>query len=351
MVIFFCPATFLESFISFQVPSFAWRSNVLSDLRHVSQDNGINVRTPVAQQYHLDSRRHHPYQSLDGDLINGKNEKKQYYQLNSKKHHQYQPDPKLYQQEQPQEPESVHHSELEKVLNGGTEESKLGKESTKPENGVNSKLKIVKNKNKNGRIVIVMSKYMENGKQPGEEMKQTETSENCVNGAVEKPFLKDDRNGQDHHAGAEEFQKVDTSQLTKNSGPDSSENSIHKRRHSEPSGERGDAKSFLSCRSISAPNPSSSEDQINSTSLNGHHSSASCQDEPMDLSFTGSRGARNDVTDCGSNGRSNLAEKEDAASTQEPERASNFTPFLGNIIITDVTANCLTVTFKEYVPV
>lgn len=30
-------------------------------------------------------------------------------------------------------------------------------------NGIGGKMKIVKNKNKNGRIVIVMSKYMENG--------------------------------------------------------------------------------------------------------------------------------------------------------------------------------------------
>ena len=31
--------------------------------------------------------------------------------------------------------------------------------------GIGGKMKIVKNKNKNGRIVIVMSKYMENGMQ------------------------------------------------------------------------------------------------------------------------------------------------------------------------------------------
>ncbi|ELR60882.1 E3 SUMO-protein ligase CBX4, partial [Bos mutus] len=36
----------------------------------------------------------------------------------------------------------------------------------------------------------------------------------------------------------------------------------------------------------------------------------------------------------------------------EPEEPlSEFKPFFGNIIITDVTANCLTVTFKEYVTV
>lgn len=329
------------------------------------------------QQYHLDSRRQHPYRSLDDVLISGKNEKKQYYQLNSKKHHQYQPNPKLFQQEQAQEPDSGRHSdpktvsmELENVLDGGKEESQLGKERTGPGNEINSKLKIVKNKNKNGRIVIVMSKYMENGKQVDGELKQNEPSEkgsDYTNGAVEKTserngfengYHKDDKNGQVHHAGFEEFQNVEPSQLMKKPGPNSSENSAHKRRHSEPSRDQRDAKSFLSCRSISAPNASSGQGQGQSsgTSFNGRRRmtpgfSDSCQDEPMDLSFAGSRRARNAITDCQTRGPSNLAEKEKTPPTREPECARSFAPFLGNIIITDVTANCLTVTFKEYVPV
>ncbi|MCJ8730113.1 hypothetical protein PDJAM_G00114350 [Pangasius djambal] len=348
-----------------QVPSFARRSSVLSGLHDASQDNGIHVKTSAdplpMQQYHLESRSTHPYQSLDDVLINGKHEKKQYYQLNSKKHHQYQPDPKLYQQEQAREPDSGRHSdvkavsmELEKVLDGGKGESELSMESTRPVNGISSKLKIVKNKNKNGRIVIVMSGVKQN--------EPPERGTNYANGAVEKTkhserngfengYHKDDRNGQVHRAGFEE-----TSQLVKKSGPNSSENVVLKRCHSEPSGDRQSAKSFLSCRSISAPNASSSQGQSNVTSLNGHHSSASglCdsfQDEPMDLSFTGSRGARNALTDCRTNGRSNPAEEETPPPTRDPEPAPSFAPFLGNIIITDVTANCLTVTFKEYVPV
>ncbi|MCI4375947.1 hypothetical protein PGIGA_G00115500 [Pangasianodon gigas] len=353
-----------------QVSSFARRSSVLSDLHDASQDNRIHVKTSAdlmqMQQYHLESRRKHPYQSLDDVLINGKNEKKQYYQLNGKKHHQYQPNPKLYQQEQAQEPGSGRHSdvkavstELEKVLDGGKGESELSMESTRPVNGISSKLKIVKNKNKNGRIVIVMSGVKQN--------EPSERGTNYANGAVEKTkhsersgfengYHKDDRNGQVHRAGFEEFQNVETSQLMKKSGPNSSENVVLKRCHSEPSGDRQNAKSFLSCRSISAPNASLSQGQSNVMSLNGHHSltselSDSFQDEPMDLSFTGSRGARNTITDCRTNGRSNPAEKETTPSTREPEHAPSFAPFLGNIIITDVTANCLTVTFKEYVPV
>lgn len=323
------------------------------------------------QQFHLDSRRQHPYQSLDDVLINGKNEKKQCYQLNSKKHHTHQPEPKLYQPKTQELDSGCHSSmkavsmELEKVLDGGAEESKLSKESTRPVNRISSKLKIVENKNKNGRIVIVMSKYMENGKQADGGMKQNEPSErgtNYANGTVERAKNSQrnwfengyDRNGQVHRAGFEE-----TLQLMEKSSPNPPENTVLKRRHSEPSSDQRDAKSFLSCRSISTPNASSSQGQSNVTSLNGHRNltsdfsfSDSCQDEPMDLSFTGSRGARSAITDCQTNGRSNLVEKKTTPSTREPEGdAPSFTPFLGNIIITDVTANCLTVTFKEYVPV
>ncbi|XP_053494596.1 E3 SUMO-protein ligase CBX4-like [Ictalurus furcatus] len=344
-----------------QVPSFALRSSVLSDLHDASQENGLHLKTSVdptlMRQCQLQSRRQHPYQSLDNVLINGKNEQKQYYQLNSRKHHQYQPDPKLYQQVQAQEPDSGRHSdakavsmELEKVLDGGKEESTLSKESTKPVKGINSKLKIVENKNKNGRIVIVMSKYMENGKEADGGVKQDEPSERGTNHAngtetngLENGHHKDDRNGQVHRAVIEEFQNVETSQLMKISGPISSENGIHKRRHSEHSSVRRDTKSFLNCRSISAPNASSSQGRS--------ELSDACQDEPMDLSFTGSRGERNTIKDCRTNGHLNLAERETTPSTREPERAPSFTPFLGNIIITDVTTNCLTVTFKEYVPV
>ncbi|KAB0395072.1 hypothetical protein E2I00_003433 [Balaenoptera physalus] len=43
---------------------------------------------------------------------------------------------------------------------------------------------------------------------------------------------------------------------------------------------------------------------------------------------------------------------ENGMQADEPEEPlSEFKPFFGNIIITDVTANCLTVTFKEYVTV
>lgn len=359
------------NFISFQVPSFARRSSVLSNLHDASQDNGFRVKmstdpTPM-QQHHLNRRRQHPYHSQDDVMINGKNEKKQYYQLSSGKHHTPQLEPTL-DQTKTQEPDPGGRSnvkavstELEKVLEGGKSESesKLSKESTRPVNRISSKLKIVENKNKNGRIVIVMSKYMENGKQVDGGVKQNEALEkgtNYTNGAVERTKHSQRNgfgNGRVHGAGFEE-----TSQLMEKSSPNPYENTVLKRCHSEPSSNRCDTKSFLSCRSISTPNASLSPSHSNVTSLNGHHSltsdslfSDSCQDEPMDLSFTGSRGARNAIRDCRTNGHSNPAEEQTTPSTREPESdALSFAPFLGNIIITDVTANCLTVTFKEYVP-
>ncbi|XP_058258295.1 E3 SUMO-protein ligase CBX4-like isoform X2 [Hemibagrus wyckioides] len=341
-----------------QVSSFARRSSVLSDLHDVSQGSGFRLNPSAGvtqmQQFCLDSRRQQPYQSLDDVLINGKNEKKQYYQLHSMNHHQYRPDPTPYQQEQSREPDQERHGdvkdvsmELEKVLDGGKGDLKLIQESTRPVNGTNSKLKIVKNKNKNGRIVIVMSKYMENGKRVDRRVKQNQSVErgtNCVNGSAEgtKPS---ERNGFEN--GFHENNK--------NGQTATSENGVYKRHHSEPCGDQRGAQSFLSRRSISAPNASSRQGQSNGTSVNGHHSttdlSDSCQDEPMDLSFSGSRGARNTPTDCRSNELSAPAETEMPPPTREPESAPSFTPFLGNIIITDITANCLTVTFKEYVPV
>lgn len=339
------------------------RSSVLSDLQHVK----ASVDAPPMQRYRLDGRKPHQYHSLDDVLINGKDEGNQYYQLNSKKHHPYRPDPKLFHQE----PNPGRHGrtravsiELEKVLDGGNGEPKLSTESTGPENGINSKLKIVKNKNKNGRIVIVMSKYMENGKQVDGGTKQNEPPERGTNYAnctvetakqserngLENGYHEDDKNTPLNCSGFKEIQNSEISQLLNISGPNSAGNSTHKRRHSEPSSNRRDTRSFLSCRSISAPNASPIR------GLNGHagvtsDASDSFQDEPMDLSFTGSRGSRKANTGWRPNGCSNPAEKEATDLTRESEDAPSFAPFLGNIIITDVTTNCLTVTFKEYVPV
>lgn len=161
---------------------------------------------PQTQQYQLNSKKHHQYQPLgrEREAEQQANGKKYYYQLNSKKHHHYQPGLKVHEPmfAKPREVKAPELSnkgynlppvlqqkwirdkdsgcltkvkditmELKKLpadLNGHKEPEKVKpKEDTSPQsNGVSSsKLKIVKNKNKNGRIVIVMSKYMENGMQ------------------------------------------------------------------------------------------------------------------------------------------------------------------------------------------
>ncbi|KAG1949505.1 chromobox protein [Pimephales promelas] len=220
-----------------QVPSFARRSSVLTDLQGVSQDEDNQPKATSdlvqSQQYQLNSKKHHPYQPKPKDKqgnarTNGK--KKHYYQLNSKKHHHYQPNPKMYDSlyqrlKETKVPElidkewnlspALQHKCVSKVRNITMELktfSKLNssddvnvtannaKEDTAPANGISRKLKIVKNKNKNGRIVIVMSKYMENGTQTAKIKKgmadakkkrqaQDEKAPNLPN-MVHKPSLK-----------------------------------------------------------------------------------------------------------------------------------------------------------------
>lgn len=205
-----------------KVPSFARRSSVLTDLQGVSQDEDnqpkANSDLVQSQQYQLNSKKHHPYQPNPKDKhgnarTNGK--KKHYYQLNSKKHHHYQPNPKMYdslyqrlretkvpeltdkewnlspalQQKWVQDKDSGCLSKMRNItmelknlskLNGRDDlnvTANNAKEDTAPANGISSKLKIVKNKNKNGRIVIVMSKYMENGTQTAKIKKGMANSE------------------------------------------------------------------------------------------------------------------------------------------------------------------------------
>uniref|UniRef100_A0AAR2JZ33 Chromobox 4 n=1 Tax=Pygocentrus nattereri TaxID=42514 RepID=A0AAR2JZ33_PYGNA len=432
-----------------QVSSFARRSSVLSGLQEASQDNSLKAVVDPAQtqQYQLNSRKLHQYQPIckesSGDaLVNGK--KKHYYQLNSKKHHHYQPDPKMYQdvkgtevdkeswnlpkalpQKWLQDKDVVCLNKvkditigLEKLpanLHGGVK-SELAKEDVNQANGVSNRLKIVKNKNKNGRIVIVMSKYMENGTQAAKikngEMdvgaRQQELLENqsdvtdknkhSKKHSLENGWKKDNKDdgtpppcGFTNGISGPAVDGLVTSSTNKakelhSSSPDQSSQlttkscmnskllqkavlhhldqktsqGTHKRRYSEPNSERdSEAKRFLSFRSISAPNAETSHCQSNGhQNSNGHRFEFSdCQDEPMDLSCSRSRKENSSITNCQINGNSKTSEKEVAPQQErtqkdpESEHAPSFTPFLGNIIITDVTANCLTVTFKEYVTV
>lgn len=492
-----------------QVPSFARRSSILADLHEASLDEDscqktspIQMLRPQGQQYQLNSKKHHQYQPLcrEREAEQQANGKKFYYQLNSKKHHHYQPDLKVQEPifAKPREvkaPELVNKGynlppvlqqkwvrdkdsgcltkvkditmELKKLsadLNGSKEPEKVKpKEDALPQsNGVNNgKLKIVKNKNKNGRIVIVMSKYMENGMQAAKiKNGDSETAEKApagsdgstenhlekmrlvkklglMNGFAKTPKDKptipsSGLNGdcpkekeqspnreptvteQDKHVEvrgqgqlpADHPLQLTTkpnllslpldrgvpSQLDKR-GSQGGYQGLKRHFSDTDSEKQGSSKRFFSSRSISAPNSASPPAQSISAHQNGHQGHSGLQDcgyadqeEPMDLSIVKSRPKATQAethtpaetvtqaethaqvetdtqTDAHTESepqtetqKTTEAEKVDSLSVSNHEKRKeetfpSFQPFLGNIVITDITTNCLTVTFKEYITV
>ncbi|XP_039596070.1 E3 SUMO-protein ligase CBX4 [Polypterus senegalus] len=457
-----------------QLPAFARRSGILSGLQEATMEAEITKTESMQgskiqqQQYQLNSKKHHQYQpngkeSQVEQQINGK--KKYYYQLNSKKHHHYQPDPKMYdlQFQRSKESNGQVHLEHSRTLGAPMRPKWVNSKETgclaqvkdlsldlkkvpvqhavteqaeKPNgvthagrdvlaNGIGSKMKIVKNKNKNGRIVIVMSKYMENGmqsvkiksgepnadRQPQE--RKTDMSENIPerikllgvekteNGHIKEAeglqtiscsefktghYIREDvklSNGLEKGAhetenGAEPPSDEPLQLTTKpNLIPwpfemgvlsrvdqrrdDTGLNVAHSRKRnlSEPNEHRvGVSKKFLAARSISAP--SSAPQVAQEKPVNGHFNgfyNGSGQnygfddpnpEEPIDLSFVKPR-TETEICKPVQVEPETPVPPETQPNKEEP--VSCFKPFLGNIVITDVTANCLTVTFKEYIAV
>ncbi|XP_023647788.2 E3 SUMO-protein ligase CBX4 isoform X1 [Paramormyrops kingsleyae] len=457
-----------------QLPAFARRSSVLSGLQGSSLDEDSRLKSDAVpmhrsqtQQYQLNSKKHHQYQPncKEGQVeqqIHGK--KKFYYQLNSKKHHHYQPDPKMYdlQYQKTREgkgqesnsqgwnlPSALQEKwlcdkdiSLNKISSLTEDMKKLpgqfngseptltsnNKEPVVP-NGISSKMKIVKNKNKNGRIVIVMSKYMENGMQSARikngdpnsaerpndaKLSEDSSAESLLDKIklVKKPVqdnglpkenktemsatplpLTQSSVEQEHSAKEDtivtEGEKTDECgsqpdlpqdqplQLTTKPNltpwpfemgvlsrldhstkqPGLSTSPSLKRQLSEPLEDRGRYKKFISSRSISTPSSVSSVPQTKPMDLNlsSFHCSKgpdcdfldSIPEEPIDLSCVKPRAEAS--TPPKSLTPVDQAKATTAAEAEDPKPC--FKPFLGNIIITDVTANCLTVTFKEYITV
>ncbi|XP_067089018.1 E3 SUMO-protein ligase CBX4 isoform X1 [Osmerus mordax] len=469
-----------------QVPSFARRSSIPAGFEETSQDAENRLKSDLVQmqrsqpqQYQLNSKKHHQYQpnsqEVPADQVaNGK--KKYFYQLNSKKHHHYQPDPKMYdaQSTRPKEvkvqeavskpsnpgwnlppalqqkwvrdkdtgclskvkdlvvetknpPSSLSEGESELAVKPGPKEASLP-------SALSSKMKIIKNKNNNGRIVIVMSKYMDGnkaqsskGKQEDpegeEEQQNTKQLENYpsdrskITGILHQDFSvpKEICNGssppaaehpkkccpKDRHfskpspSTAEEYNtevargQADLPddlplQLTPRSPPTpwAMDTSIptqttvdhiripsipfdRKRKLSEPVVDRSVCKKVLSSRSLSVPSAALSPPQDKPIDLHcsGPRLSSGCevtdptsQDEPMDLSCPKTKkqpelepapAPEPDIKTSMIVGE----ESERISERAKAELALTFSPFMGNIIITDVTTNSLTVTFKEYVPV
>ncbi|KAG7219037.1 hypothetical protein INR49_019356 [Caranx melampygus] len=491
------------------------RSSILADLHEASLEDDscqksspIQMLRPQSQQYQLNSKKHHQYQPLcrEREAEQQTNGKKFYYQLNSKKHHHYQPDLKVHEPmfakprdiRAPELPIKGYNvppmlqqkwvrgkdsgcltkvkditMELKKLpaeLNGHKEPEKVKpKEDALPQsNGVSSsKLKIVKNKNKNGRIVIVMSKYMENGMQAakikngeseasGKLPKGTDNStENdlekmklvkklgLMNGFarnpkdkpivpssgfnVQCPKLKEQSpmeptvTEQDKHVevrGQGQLPADQPIQLTTkpnlltlplDRGVPSAQDKREaqggfqglKRHLSDTDCEdHGSSKRFLSSRSVSVPNAASSPSQSISINQNGHQSHTGLQlfgyadqEEPIDLSIDKSKSkaaaatatqpethtqaeslaqTHNETHTQAETQTQMETQTEAQPQTETPKSAEevkvdsstvcnaekrkeetfpSFQPFLGNIVITDITTNCLTVTFKEYVTV
>lgn len=298
---------------------------------------------------------------------------------------------------------------------------------------ISSKMKIIKNKNNNGRIVIVMSKYMDSNKVHGAKDKHREPSKDekppPVKPAENNPTLrtkmlehpengipKEICNGgslsvaehpikcspKDRHfskpspSTAEEYNtevargQADLPedlpmQLTASSPQTSwtADTNIptptavdpiripsfpgdRKRKLSDPVQDRNFDKVYLMSRSLSVPCSAVAPPQDKPMDLHccgPRLSSASTfeveqsQEEPMDLSCPKNR--KQVETEASRQPEPEPAikdappGKEDTQKSAEKPKeapAKNVCPFMGNIIITDITTNSLTVTFKEYVP-
>lgn len=490
-----------NSYLALQVPSFARRSNILAKLQEGSlegdscqKSSSIKMISPQAPQFQLNSKKLHQYQPLvrDREAEQQSNGKKLFYELNSKKHHHYQPDlkshepvfanpldikepelsnkgynlPAVLQQKWIRDKDSgcltkvkditMELKKLPANLNGQKEpESVKPKGDASPQsNGVSSsKLKIVKNKNKNGRIVIVMSKYMENEMQTAKiKNSDSEGTERALQGTessmerhlakmklvkklglihgfakqpkenltvpssgihgdycketellpqTEQTVMVQDKpaevRGEGYVLQELPLQLTNEPDLlplpSERDGQDKrgTQNGIHrlKRLFSDTdTEEQGFGKRFMSSRSISTTNTVSSPSKTLIIDRNEHQSPALQQDygyayqeEPMDLSIDKSRPASlvcvetEPETQAEESAHSNVDSRTETdtltESRTEPDNPSeevrvdalsgsqhqakkdevfpSFQPSLGNIVITDITANCLTVTFKEYI--
>uniref|UniRef100_A0A3P8SU70 Chromobox homolog 4 (Pc class homolog, Drosophila) n=1 Tax=Amphiprion percula TaxID=161767 RepID=A0A3P8SU70_AMPPE len=451
------------------------------DAESSPKSDPVQVQRSQPQQYQLNSKKHHQYQPSSQEVPADQftsSKKKFIYQLNSKKHHHYEPDPNMYDAQASRLKEVVKVQEpaskpanpgwnlplalqqkwvrdkdtgcLSKVKELAVEVRKPAvkeaesehalkpnpKDATLP-SSISSKMKIIKNKNKNGRIVIVMSKYMDSNKVHGAKGKHGESSreekpqntkpsennpahrtkmpEHPENGipkeicsgsslaAAEHPIKcspKDRQFSKPSPSTAEEYNtevargQADLPddlplQLTASSPPTSwtvdtniltptavdqiripSFPGDRKRKLSDPVEDRSVAKIYLTSRSFSVPSTVATPPQDKPMDLHcsGSRQSSLCsyealgsQEEPMDLSCPKPKKqvepeaqpepvpepepepAVRDSPPVTDDTQTSTTEKSKEAPVKK------VSPFMGNIIITDITTNSLTVTFKEYV--
>lgn len=465
------------------MPSFARRSSVPTGFEESSQDadpkcDSVQVQRPQPQQYQLNSKKHHQYQPSSQEVPADQptfGKKKFLYQLNSKKHHHYEPDVNLYDAQPPrlkevvkvQEPASkpsnpgwnlplalqqkwVRNKDtgcLSKVKEMAVEVRKPpikeaeSEQALKPNpkdaslpSSTSNKMKIIKNKNKNGRIVIVVSKYMGGNKVPGEKdkhgessgveksqnTKSSESNPACTTKILDYPengipkeicsgssppvaelpmkcLQKGRQFSKPSPSTAEEYNtevargQADLPedlplQLTASSPMTSwsADTNIptptavdqiriptfpndRKRKLSDPVEDRSVSKTYLTSRSLSVPGSVVTPPQDKPMDLHcsgsrqaGRSASEAAvehgsQDEPMDLSFPKTKRPaaepelQPEAEPAATNPPSVTEDTPKLTEKAETAPAKKVSPFMGNIIITDITSNSLTVTFKEYV--
>ncbi|XP_036830502.1 E3 SUMO-protein ligase CBX4 [Oncorhynchus mykiss] len=423
-----------------QLPSFARRSSIPAGFEETSPEaenylrsDPIQTHRSQPQQYQLNSKKHHQYQpskqEVSADQL-GNGKKKLFYQLNSKKHHHYQPDPNMYNTQSTRPKDMVKGQEpspptnpnpgwnlppalqqkwvrdkntgcLSKVKDVTVVEMKKAavrvneaesecalkpspKEAALP-SAVSSKMKIIKNKNKNGRIVIVMSKYMD-GTRLGRPRGTTNVPKEICNAsstpAAEHPKKRSPEDGHFSKPSPSTAEEYNTEPPTPSPMDQTrtlpTTNNDRKRKLSHPEEDRGACKTFLSSRSISVPSavPTPPQDKPmdlhlivprrSSSSGYGYEitDTSISQEEPMDLSCSRTRKQpepepepepeHKDPTAVVQESETTTTTTTTATTTTEEAKEESvlmFSPFMGNIVITDITTNCLTVTFKEYVSV
>ncbi|XP_059509678.1 E3 SUMO-protein ligase CBX4 [Stegostoma tigrinum] len=145
------------------------------------------------------------------------------------------------------------------------------------------------------------------------------------------------------------------SEVSKRDGLYSKLPKSRKRYLSEPIADR-EAKKPPTCRSISVPGSAvqlEQDDLIELQAIDSYRNEGidgtldSSPEQPIDLSCVKSRPEPQKAT----TQQTEAEEKNETAKGEQQYPWTGLKPYLGNLIITDVTANCLTVTFKEYVTV
>lgn len=233
---------------------------------------------------------------------------------------------------------------------GGHGEAQKVREPPRQEGAHGRKLKIVKNKNKNGRIVIVMSKYLENGSQAakgpgrggrsGAGLHLEETRLVAELGAAKHPPEHDPAPSAPSNGGKARLPRKEPSATRQQDGAKVRGQERLPADQPVPTDSGGGQGDLLAPKrrllDAAHQEPGSSHRSAGSAHTRGGGDGE--QEEPMDLRVLKPPEAHAAPPPPGS-----------PAQPGRQEAFPSFQPLLGNVVITDITTNCLTVTFREFV--